>query len=1026
MAVWLWPSIAAWLLRSCLGDGPGDGGRGQARGQPGQASIAAGAYCSFAIGADGELYGWGKNEFGKLGLGDEEDRLIPSKLNLRATAITAGRHHAVAIDESGRLWTWGSNQNGQLGAGDEVQSLALPHELFASGATQVASGARHNLAVVHGQLYSWGWNSNGQLGRSGSGSSPAQVDLNGVVAVAAGFLHSLALRADQSLWAWGTNGKGQMGTGQADHGSHTPVQILASGVTSIAAMDETSFAVYDGFLFGVGLAGSPANQHIASAVKICEACEVMAGGLAHSLLLYEDQSLWAVGHDAHGGLGSRLGGDFATTPVQVFEAGAIRPFNRSAFAFAPGSAVSADPRALSDDGLSPYTAAILREELMDPSLRVFRRGVNSMGDPWDRFAHSGLDAVLLLLPRSAENVLRSAETVADGRGDPCGMLKGLNAQLRFRILRGDETAWAEVARSAEGATGGRAVPPARASRKLRLAYSQEDGRVLARIDGKRFLMPALERVIGRKSALLALLYTYPLSGSAVSATLTFEHLGSTWTIHAHDNELHVTGDCPEDMWCGFGFNKERTGEIHGAAQGNPTDAAQMAGADVFTFGHHQGTDLPDCPMTCGTGCGCGCGTRRLSAPKNPFIPRVRDLKIQLPKPFTTPGAAHKLDQVGGVVGVAMNSVLFVNEHPEEGMTWLFDNCGGHGDTYGHYHYHAPPLCLLKSLGVPVPKKSAWWKSAGAAAWPEHGPEVQIGWALDGAPIMGPFKGGVRTEKKLLDECHGAFDELTGEYRYYLLPSAPYMPPCLRGAQLGNVSSFRSRKDGEPCSKSESHSMQTSIMAGGKHGALVVAAAAALTSMGLVPVHVDAVPLVDVGAALLQPDVDAVPLAAAGAALLQPDVDAVPLVDVGAALLQPDVGVARLAAAGAALLIQPDVGAVRLAAAGVARLAAAGVARLVAAGWGEWADGRSASEEYSLTFENGRMKVSAHRAFNTGDPTDYVLDMDSDTQYYVLLTVGQSIKVGYHGNSRTQTLVCVSTLSTKGLESVEVEWKGGLG
>lgn len=46
------------------------------------------------------------------------------------------------------------------------------------------------------------------------------------------------------------------------------------------------------------------------------------------------------------------------------------------------------------------------------------------------------------------------------------------------------------------------------------------------------------------------------------------------------------------------------------------------------------------------------------------------------------------------------------------------------------------------------------------------------------------------------------------------------------------------------------------------------------------------------------------------------------------------------------------------------------------GWGEWADGRSASEEYSLTFENGRMKVSAHRAFNTGDPTDYVLDMDS--------------------------------------------------
>ena len=65
---------------------------------------------------------------------------------------------------------------------------------------------------------------------------------------------------------------------------------------------------------------------------------------------------------------------------------------------------------------------------------------------------------------------------------------------------------------------------------------------------------------------------------------------------------------------------------------------------------------------------------------------------------------------------------------QEGWTWLFDNCGGHGDTYGHYHYHAPPLCLLKSLGLPVPKNSSWWKFEGEKAWPKSGPEVQVGWA----------------------------------------------------------------------------------------------------------------------------------------------------------------------------------------------------------------------------------------------------------------------------------------------------------
>ena len=136
-------------------------------------------------------------------------------------------------------------------------------------------------------------------------------------------------------------------------------------------------------------------------------------------------------------------------------------------------------------------------------------------------------------------------------------------------------------------------------------------------------------------------------------------------------------------------------------------------------------------------------------------------------------------------------------------------------AYGHYHYHAPPVCLLKSMGVPVPQKRAWWKTHGAKAWASTGPEVQIGWALDGIPIMGPYKGGVLTEKKALDECHGAVDEASGEYRYYMLPSAPYMPPCLRGDQLGNVSSFRASKTGTPCSESQPVEMETSIVKGGK-------------------------------------------------------------------------------------------------------------------------------------------------------------------------------------------------------------------
>ena len=70
-------------------------------------------------------------------------------------------------------------------------------------------------------------------------------------------------------------------------------------------------------------------------------------------------------------------------------------------------------------------------------------------------------------------------------------------------------------------------------------------------------------------------------------------------------------------------------------------------------------------------------------------------------------------------------------------------------------------------------------------------------------------------------------------------------------------------------------------------------------------------------------------------------------------------------------------------------------------------------DVTYVFENGRMKVSAKRAFNTGDATDLVLA--SGTPYYVIMSIGGSnptMNVAYHGTSATQTQVCLSTLTEK--------------
>jgi len=79
-------------------------------------------------------------------------------------------------------------------------------------------------------------------------------------------------------------------------------------------------------------------------------------------------------------------------------------------------------------------------------------------------------------------------------------------------------------------------------------------------------------------------------------------------------------------------------------------------------------------------------------------------------------------------------------------------------------------------------------------------------------------------------------------------------------------------------------------------------------------------------------------------------------------------------------------------------------------------------DVTYTFENGRMKVSAKRAFNTGDATDLVLA--TGTPYYVIMAIGgisPTINVGYHGSSATQNLVCLSTLEEKYECKESAEW-----
>jgi len=286
-----------------------------------------------------ELWVWGANFVGQLGTNDTTDTTTPVTTFAGGTnwkSVICGGSHTAAIKTDGSLWTWGANSNGQLGVNDTT-NRTTPVTTFAGGNTwkSVAAGSNNTVAIkTDGSLWVWGRNIFTQLGVNDTTNRSTPVTTfaggNNWKSVSAGTQITGAIKTDGSLWVWGRNSFAQLGVNDTTNRS-TPVTTFAGGTNwkSVSCVDASTAAIKtDGSLWvwgrnSYGTLGTNDTNNRSTPVTTFaggNTWKEVSCGYNPTAAVKTDGSLWTWGGNIFGGLGTN---DTTTrnTPVTTFAGG---------------------------------------------------------------------------------------------------------------------------------------------------------------------------------------------------------------------------------------------------------------------------------------------------------------------------------------------------------------------------------------------------------------------------------------------------------------------------------------------------------------------------------------------------------------------------------------------------------------------------------------------------------------------------------------------------------------------------------
>jgi alpha-tubulin suppressor-like RCC1 family protein len=299
--------------------------------------VACGALSSASYGqkSDGTLWAWGLGNSGNMGAGYLQTSnltMVQVGAQMSFTSMSTGPTHAAAIDTNGFLYLWGSGGSGEMG-NQNIQPIYVPNRVTTDNTwVTVACGASRWMAIkAAGTLFACGAGSQGQNGTVGNLSSPTQIGALtnwakvtcGGNSASNGF--TVAVKTDGTLWTWGDALLGKLGNGTTTPNLSSPVQVgtLTNWAEVSSGASHTLAVKTDGTLWAwgsnvSGRLGDSTTSNRSSPVQIGTLTNwsKVCAGTGTSWAIKTDGTLWSWGAATDGSLGDgTITGK--SSPVQV-------------------------------------------------------------------------------------------------------------------------------------------------------------------------------------------------------------------------------------------------------------------------------------------------------------------------------------------------------------------------------------------------------------------------------------------------------------------------------------------------------------------------------------------------------------------------------------------------------------------------------------------------------------------------------------------------------------------------------------